>query len=148
MDLELELEAQNPLEGAILARRKVGNSINRAEKLLNSQVGSTLDSKRTIEPPKSPRCCGLFSLATWVPSVPQALPAGQPQMPSSSLLSLRWIMLSSRWSLRTPSVSEALLACRARPRRPTPPPGNHPTIRPIFSRLSASSSRLPGPPAA
>lgn len=43
--LELELEAQNPLEGAILARRNVGNSVNRAEKLLNSQVGSTLDSK-------------------------------------------------------------------------------------------------------
>lgn len=45
IDLKLELEAQNPLEGAILARRNVGNSVNPVEKLLNIQVGSTLDSK-------------------------------------------------------------------------------------------------------
>lgn len=37
LELKLELETQNPLEGAILARRNVGNSVNHAEKLLNSQ---------------------------------------------------------------------------------------------------------------
>lgn len=46
LELKLELETQNPLEGAILARRNVGNSVNRAEKLLNSQVKKyPIDSK-------------------------------------------------------------------------------------------------------
>lgn len=81
---------------------------------------------------------------------------------AASHRSLRWIALSSRWLLRTPPVKEALLACRARPcassllrirrrRRRCRNPNHRRKIkksseRPIFSRLSASSSRLPGSP--
>lgn len=65
---------------------------------------------------------------------------------SPPVLSLRWIVLSSRWPLRTPSVNEALLACRARPRHPTPPPpppsGTCPKYRNRFSAHLLATFRL------
>lgn len=103
----------------ILVVQNVGKSVDDAEKLLNSWMKKfPLIRTKSLVPPKFPRCCGLFSLATWVRSIPQALPAGQPQIISAPLLSLRWVVLSSRWLLRSPPVIEALLACRAQPRHP------------------------------
>lgn len=70
--------------------------------------------------------------------------------PRRSILSLRWIVLSSRWSLRSPPVIEALLACRARPRHPKdaaaaarkPPYNSGPSSRDFLPPLHACLGRL------
>lgn len=108
----------------------------------------TQNKGKKKDPLQIPRCCGLFSLGTsgavhprsssrWPTAV-----AGTPRLPVP-----RWIMLSSRWSLRTRPTFEAVLACRARPCRILASAGKpwnsycaakcgKTVRRPIFSRLS------------
>lgn len=67
-------------------------------------------NKTRKNPPEIPRGCGLFSLAAWAPSVPSGssrwpttvvvLISASAAAASFDVLSLRWIVLSSRLPLR------------------------------------------------
>lgn len=127
----------------VLACRNVRNSVTL--RLEDSTRNKTQKNRR-----KSPVAVVSSRLPPGYRPYRQALLAGQPQLVSSfiaaAVLSLRWIVLSSRLPLRPlagdrsssrlPSTTIKTLRCRC------------PDFRPIFSRLSASSSRLPGPSAA
>lgn len=129
----------------ILACRNIRNSVTL--RLEDSTRNKTQKNRR-----KSPVAVVSSRLPPGYRPYRQALLAGQPQLMSSfiaaaaAVLSLRWIVLSSRLPLRSlagersssrlPSTTIETLRCRC------------PDLRPIFSRLSASSSRLPGPSAA
>lgn len=103
----------------------------------NSKTKRPNDRPNSKKRQESPVATGLFPLAA---------PARGPRPELFSLADRwnpappRWAMLSSRWPLWTRSASKALPACRAcYPSWNLLKHGHH------FSRLSASSSRLPVP---
>lgn len=125
-------------------------SLTKRRKLFKPQVwnyGRIYSKLNQKETPKIPRGCGLFSLATWVPSVP----SGSSRWPTTvgvlvrlrrcpvppldrALFSLATSTARRRSKLFSLAEHDRTLRYRC------------PRFRPIFSRLSASSSRLPGPP--
>lgn len=111
-----------------------------------------LEIKPMKNPPKIPRSCGLFSLAAWAPSVP----TGSSRWPTT----VDVLMSASRrrpvppldralFSLGTSTARRRskLFSLAEHDRRwPSATAALYYFTRPFFSRLSASSSRLPGPP--
>lgn len=110
-------------------------SLTKRRKLFKPQVwnyGRIYSKLNQKETPKIPRGCGLFSLATWVPSVPSGssrwpttvgvlVAAPRPPGPPLSCPSVGSCSLLACHFDRSPAI-EALLAGRARPDPPLPLP--------------------------